>query len=223
MADAAFYRSRSFWLDTLGDPCEPRPGLSGDLEADVAIVGAGYTGLWTAYYLSEIDPWLRIVVLDAEIAGFGASGRNGGWCSASLPSSLATLAARHGRDGALALHRAMVDTVDEVGRVADKEDIDCHFTKGGTFTLSTAPPQTDRIRAQIAAEHHLGLTDADVRWLGPSEAHDLIAVEGLRGAAFSPHCAAVHPARLVRGLAEVVEEERNVKVLERSPVLEIGP
>ena len=83
MADAAFYRSRSFWLDTLGDPCEPRPGLSGDLEADVAIVGAGYTGLWTAYYLSEIDPWLRIVVLDAEIAGFGASGRNGGWCSAS--------------------------------------------------------------------------------------------------------------------------------------------
>jgi glycine/D-amino acid oxidase-like deaminating enzyme len=223
MADAAFYRSRSFWLDTLGDPCEPRPGLSGDLQADVAIVGAGYTGLWTAYYLSEIDPWLRIVVLDAEIAGFGASGRNGGWCSASLPSSLAKLAARHGRDGALALHRAMVDTVDEVGRVADKEDIDCHFAKGGTFTLSTAPPQTDRIRAEIAAEHDLGLTDADVRWLGPSEAHDLIAVEGLRGAAFSPHCAAVHPARLVRGLAEVVEEERNVKILERTPVVEIGP
>src|SRR3954451_10771450 len=223
MADAAFYRSRSFWLDTLGDPCEPRPGLTGDLQADVAIVGAGYTGLWTAYYLSEIDPWLRIVVLDADIAGFGASGRNGGWCSASLPSSLAKLAARHGRDGALALHRAMVDTVDEVGRVADKEDIDCHFTKGGTFTLSTAPPQTDRIRAEIAAEHDLGLTDDDVRWLGPSEARDLIAVDGLRGAAFSPHCAAVHPARLVRGLAEVVEEERNVKIFEGTPVLEIGP
>jgi glycine/D-amino acid oxidase-like deaminating enzyme len=223
MADAAFYRSRSFWLDTLGDPCEPRPGLTGDLETDVAIVGAGYTGLWTAYYLSEIDPWLRIVVLDAEIAGFGASGRNGGWCSASLPSSLIKLATRHGREGALALHEAMVNTVDEVGRVTDKEDIDCHFAKGGTFTLSTAPPQTDRIRAEIAAEHDLGLTDADVRWLGPSEARDLIAVDGLRGAAFSPHCAVVHPARLVRGLAEVVEEERNVKIFERTPVLEIGP
>ncbi len=223
MADAAFYRSRSFWLDTLGDPCEPRTGLRGDLDADIAIVGAGYTGLWTAYYLTELDPWLRVVVLDAEIAGFGASGRNGGWCSASLPTSLAKLAARHGRDGALAMHRAMVDTVDEVGRVADKEDIDCHFAKGGTFTLSTAPPQTDRIRAEIAAEHELGLTDADIRWLGPSEAHDLIAVEGLRGAAFSPHCAAVHPARLVRGLAEVVEEERNVKIFEGTSVLELGP
>jgi|SoiMethySBSTD1v2_1073268.scaffolds.fasta_scaffold297649_1 glycine/D-amino acid oxidase-like deaminating enzyme len=223
MADGAFYRSRSFWLETLGDPCAPRPGLTGDLQADVAIVGAGYTGLWTAYYLTELDPWLRVVVLEAEIAGFGASGRNGGWCSASLPTSLAKLAARHGRDDALALHHAMVDTVDEIGRVSDKEDIDCHFAKGGTLTLSTAPPQTDRIRAEIATEHDLGLTDADVRWLGPSEAHDVIAVEGLRGAAFSPHCAAVHPARLVRGLAEVVEEERNVKIFEQTPVLEIGP
>jgi glycine/D-amino acid oxidase-like deaminating enzyme len=223
MSDAAFYRSRSFWLATLGDPCEPRPALDGDRDADVAIIGAGYTGLWTAYYLSELDPWLRIVVIERDIAGFGASGRNGGWCSASLPTSLAKLAARHGRDGALAMYRAMVDTVDEVGRVTDKEDIDCQYAKGGTLTLSTAPPQTDRIRAEIAAEHDLGLTPDDVRWLGPSEAQDVLAVEGVRGAAFSPHCAAVHPARLVRGLAEVVEEERNVRLYERTPVLEIGP
>src|SRR3954453_6486241 len=113
MADAAFYRSRSFWLATLGDPCEPRPSLSGDITADVAIVGAGYTGLWTAYYLTEADPWLRVVVLDAEIAGFGASGRNGGWCSAALPTGVAALAARHGQAAAVALHRALVETVDE--------------------------------------------------------------------------------------------------------------
>jgi glycine/D-amino acid oxidase-like deaminating enzyme len=223
MADAAFYRSRSFWLETLGDPCTPRPSLGGDRDADVVIVGAGYTGLWTAYYLTEADPWLRVVVLEAEIAGFGASGRNGGWCTATLPTSLPKLAARHGRDGALAMHRALVDTVDEVGRVADKEDIDCHFAKGGTFTLSTAPPQTERIQAEIAEEHALGLTSRDVRWLGPSEAHELIAIDGLRGAAFSPHCAALHPARLARGLAEVVEEERGVKIFERTPVIEIGP
>src|SRR5690349_17602948 len=191
MADAAFYRSRSFWLQTLGDPCEPRPAMDGDRDADVAIVGAGYTGLWTAYYLTEIDPWLRIVIVEADVAGFGASGRNGGWCSASLPTSLAKLAARHGRDDALAMYRAMVDTVDEVGRVTDKEDIDCHYAKGGSLTLSTAPPQTERIRAEIDAEHDLGLTVADVHWLGPSEAHDTIAVEGVRGAAFTPHCAAV--------------------------------
>src|SRR3954451_25232011 len=110
MADAAFYRSRSFWLETLGDPYDPRPSLSGDISADVAIVGAGYTGLWTAYYLTEADPWLRVIVLEAETAGFGASGRNGGWCSASLPTSLEALAARHGRDAALALHRALVES-----------------------------------------------------------------------------------------------------------------
>ena len=73
MVDGAFIRSRSFWLDTLGDPFEPRPALRGDLDVDVAIVGAGYTGLWTAYYLTEADPWLRIAVLEAEVAGFGAS------------------------------------------------------------------------------------------------------------------------------------------------------
>ena len=147
MGDSDRYRSRSFWLDTLGDPYEPRPALPGDITADVAIVGAGYTGLWTAYYLTEADPWLRVVILEAEIAGFGASGRNGGWCSASLPTSLEALAARDGRDAALALHRALVDSVDEVGRVADKEDIDCHYAKGGTLTLATAPPHVDRVRA----------------------------------------------------------------------------
>ena len=223
MADAAFYRSRSFWLDTLGDPYDPRPGLDGDLSVDVAIVGAGYTGLWTAYYLTEADPWLRVAVLEAEIAGFGASGRNGGWCSALLPTGAVALAARYGIEPARAVHRAMVATVDEVGRVADKEDIDCHFAKGGSLTLATAPPQVDRIRAGVEAEHAVGLGATDVRWLGPSEARELVAVEGIRGAAFTPHCAALHPARLARGLAEVLEEERGVKIYERTPVIEIGP
>ena len=223
MGDSERYRSRSFWLDTLGDPYEPRPALPGDTTADVAIVGAGYTGLWTAYYLTEADPWLRVVILESEIAGFGASGRNGGWCSASLPTSLEALAARHGRDGALALHRALVDSVDEVGRVADKEDIDCHYAKGGTLTLATAPPHVDRIRAELDAARGFGLGDDEVRWLGPSEARDVLAVEGLRGALWSRDCAALHPARLVRGLAEVVDEERSVRIYERTPVLEIGP
>ena len=223
MGDSDRYRSRSFWLDTLGDPYEPRPALPGDITADVAIVGAGYTGLWTAYYLTEADPWLRVVILEAEIAGFGASGRNGGWCSASLPTSLDALAARDGRDAALALHRALVDSVDEVGRVADKEDIDCHYAKGGTLTLATAPPHVDRVRAELDSARAFGLGDDEVRWLGPSEARDVLAVEGLRGALWSRHCAALHPARLVRGLAEVVDEERGVRIYEGTPALEIGP
>src|SRR5882757_945622 len=75
------YTELSFWHDTVGD-LTPRAGLDGDAEADIAIVGGGLTGLWTAWYLRERDPALNIVVIEKEIAGFGASGRNGGWVSA---------------------------------------------------------------------------------------------------------------------------------------------
>jgi glycine/D-amino acid oxidase-like deaminating enzyme len=223
MGDAAFRRSRSFWLDALGDPLEPRPALGGDTDVDVAIVGGGYTGLWTAYYLTEADPWLRIAILEAEVAGFGASGRNGGWCSAEMAVGLSGLARRHGPEAALAMHRALADSVDEVGRIADKEDIDCHYVKSGSLAVAVAPPQVGRIRAAVEAAHELGLTETDVRWLGPSAARDLVAVEGVRGAAFTPHCAVIHPARLARGLAEVVDEDRNVRLYEGTRVLEIGP
>src|SRR5262249_27444565 len=127
------------------------------------------------------------------------------------------------RDAALALHRALVVTVDEVGRVADKEDIDCHFAKGGTLTLATAPPHVDRIRSEVDRARGFGLGEDEIRWLGPSEARDVVAVDGVPGALWSAHCAALHPARLVRGLAEVVDEERSVRIYERTPVLEIGP
>ncbi|MDQ2959415.1 MAG: FAD-binding oxidoreductase, partial [Actinomycetota bacterium] len=80
---------------------------------DVAIIGAGYTGLWTAYYLSLADPGLRIAIVEAEVAGFGASGRNGGWCSGLYPVSLATLSVEHGRDQAVRQYRAMQATVTE--------------------------------------------------------------------------------------------------------------
>src|SRR6476619_2513549 len=115
------YRSRSFWLDTLPDPLTPRPPLDRDIDVDVAIVGAGYTGLWTAHSLARQDPTLRIAVLEAEIAGFGASGRNGGWCSALFAGSREATAKTHGRDAAVALQRAMFTTVDEVGKVAAAE------------------------------------------------------------------------------------------------------
>ncbi|MFC6341007.1 FAD-dependent oxidoreductase, partial [Nocardioides hankookensis] len=86
------YERLSLWHDTVETDWTPRAPLEGDVEADVAIVGAGFTGLWTAHYLAEADPELRVVVLEAETAGFGASGRNGGWCSALFPASLPTLA-----------------------------------------------------------------------------------------------------------------------------------
>jgi len=109
------YARYSFWLATAGDDLTPRPPLDGSIEVDVAILGAGFSGLWTAYYLLRRQPSLRVALIEAEIAGYGASGRNGGWCSASFPYSVTKLARRYGREGALALVRAMRDTVDEVG------------------------------------------------------------------------------------------------------------
>src|SRR6202046_5818424 len=121
MAPTADHRKLSFWHDTVPGTLAPGDPLAGDLSADVAIVGAGFTGLWTAYYLSRAEPGLKIAVCEREIAGFGASGRNGGWCSALFPASLGKLERMAGRDAAIAMQRAMQETVDEVGRVGAGE------------------------------------------------------------------------------------------------------
>src|SRR5919201_1756086 len=99
------YRQVSFWLETSGDDLTPRPALDGPARADVAILGAGYTGLWTAYYLLRSDPTLRVVILERDVAGFGASGRNGGWCAPGLNVTLPRLEKLHGLDAARATYQ----------------------------------------------------------------------------------------------------------------------
>ena len=212
----------SLWHDTVDGGWGPRPGLTGDVDADVAIVGAGFTGLWTAYYLAEADPTLRIVVLEAETAGFGASGRNGGWCSALFPASLRTLAALTDRDGALAQHRAMRETVDEVIRVAAAEGIDAHIAKGGTIALARSRAQARRARAEVAEARRWGRGEDDLRLLDRGEATAVLRGSRTVGATYTPDCAALHPARLVRGLATAVER-RGVTIHERTRVRSIGP
>src|SRR6476659_4548373 len=164
----------SYWHDSLspGDDLTPRPALPGDGEVDVAVVGAGFTGLWTAYYLLEADPSLRVVVLDAETAGFGASGRNGGWCSALFPASLAKTASLPGssRADALALHAAMRATVDEVLAVAAAEGIDARAQKGGTVSLARTPAQLRRARHEVSSARTWGRGPDDVRLLDRDEA-----------------------------------------------------
>ncbi|MGH3144942.1 MAG: NAD(P)/FAD-dependent oxidoreductase, partial [Rubrobacter sp.] len=125
------YRSYSFWLETAEEDLTPRPSLGGPMEADVAILGAGFTGLWTAYYLLRLEPSLRVVVLEAEIAGFGASGRNGAWCNSAFPVSPAELARRFGSEATRSLLLEMRSAVDEVGRVAGAEGIDAQYFRGG--------------------------------------------------------------------------------------------
>src|SRR6476659_976104 len=187
----------SYWHDSLspGDDLTPRPALPGDGEVDVAVVGAGFTGLWTAYYLLQADPSLRVVVLEAETAGFGASGRNGGWCSALFPASLAKVAALPGssRTAALALHREMRATVDEVLAVADREGIDARARKGGTVSLARTPAQLRSAHDEVASARAWGRGPADVRLLDEDEARARLDATGTLGATYTPDCAAVHP------------------------------
>ncbi len=216
------YRSLSFWLDSVPGSLAPDGPLPGDAEVDVAIAGAGFTGLWTAYYLASAQPDLKIAVCEAEIAGFGASGRNGGWCSALFPASLAKLSRMAGRDAAIAMYRAMQHTVDEVGKVAAAEGIDCHWAKGGTVRLVRSATQLERARAEIAEAREFGFGEEDLRWLSAEETRGHAAATEVLGATFTPHCAAIHPARLVRGLAEAVRR-RGVAVYEHTPVTAIEP
>jgi glycine/D-amino acid oxidase-like deaminating enzyme len=205
----------SYWLSSFD--LSPRAALPGDRDVDVVIVGAGYTGLWTAYYLATADPALRIAVVEAHVAGFGASGRNGGWCSALFPTSPEAMARRHGRAAAVALVQAMESTVDEVGRVAAAEGIDCHYTKGGTITLARDVTQEARGRALVESESAYGV---DVSWLSADEAAKLCKATSVRGGVYTPHCAAIHPGRLVRGLARAVER-LGVVVYEQTRALSV--
>ena len=100
----------SRWYSEIGVPT-PRAPLPGDVTADVAIVGAGFTGLWTAYYLQRLQPDLRIVLVEKEFAGFGASGRNGGWLSSELAGTRSRYAATHGKDGVVRLLHCLLGGV----------------------------------------------------------------------------------------------------------------
>jgi glycine/D-amino acid oxidase-like deaminating enzyme len=191
----------AFWYDALGFPPR-RPALAGDRAADVCIVGAGYTGLWSAYYLKRARPDLEIVVLEREFAGFGASGRNGGWLSDHYSGSYAAIAQTHGRDAVLALRAAMRGAIDEVIAVARREGIDADIVKAGEVKVARSAAQVARLEAELAADAVWG---SDLVALERAALEQRIHVAGARAGAFNPHCARVQPAKLVQGLARAVE------------------
>ncbi len=205
----------SHWFDTLPTP---RPRLPGDRDADVCIVGAGYTGLWTAYYLKKADPGLRVTVLEARFAGYGASGRNGGWLSGLIPGDRNRMAKVHGRERVVAWQRALNDAIDEVIAVAAAEGIEAGIVKGGNLEIARNPAQAARLAAVVAEERRWGNV---VTELTDQQAAQRITFDRVSAAYHTPHCARVQPAALVRGLADAVER-LGVTVYERSPVIEIA-
>jgi glycine/D-amino acid oxidase-like deaminating enzyme len=190
-----------YWWRSLGGPPPARAPLDGPAQADVAIVGAGYTGLWTAYYLKRARPSLQVAVLERERAGFGASGRNGGWVSGFFSGPARVYERRGGRAGYAALQRAMFETVDEIAAVLAEHDIDADFVKSGRLRVALDGGQAQRLRGELAHSRAGGLLEQDLRELSDGELSSRVRVAGTRAATFSPHVACVHPAKLLAGLA----------------------
>ncbi len=182
----------------------------------MAIVGAGYTGLWTAYYLKRAQPSLRVVVLEAERAGFGASGRNGGWVTATFSGAPRAYRARAGPAAYATLTRTMFETVDEIAGVLAQQRIDADFVKGGQLMVARNGAQAERLRAHVRELRALGIGEHDLQELSGDRLAQRVRVAGAQSATFSPHAARVHPAKLAAGLAATVQA-LGVTIYERTP------
>jgi glycine/D-amino acid oxidase-like deaminating enzyme len=210
------YSTVSWWLEDCGDDLTPRDPLDGSITVDVAILGAGYTGLWTAYYLLSADPSLRVAVLEGEIAGYGASGRNGAWCAPGLNISISRLTELHGAEAARATYAAVNQAVDEVGRVAQAEGLDIDWRLGGQLNIARGSQDEPALRHELEELERAGLA---VGWqpLDTAGVRERIRVTGATTGLYSPHAAALQPAKLARGLARVVEG-MGATVFERTEV-----
>jgi glycine/D-amino acid oxidase-like deaminating enzyme len=198
------YRRYSYWLETCGDDLTPRPPLDGSINVDVAILGAGFTGLWTAYHLLQREPSLRVVVVEKEIAGFGASGRNGGWCFSGFPKGTEGLIKDYGTQTARDVILQMYEAVDDVGRICEVERIDAHYARTGVVEVARAPYHLDRIREHYETFRQLGL-EQHYRMLDRQQLDEHLRVERAVGGMWIAAGATVQPARLARGLARAVE------------------
>jgi glycine/D-amino acid oxidase-like deaminating enzyme len=198
------YEDYSFWLEDAGEPLTPRPALLRCEDVDVAILGAGYSGLWTAYYLLRNNPGMRVAIVEREIAGFGASGRNGGWCSPRFPVSAGLMTKRWGAEAARSVLLALQSAVDEIRDVAERESIDACFRAAGTLTVARGEYQLPALRSSYAAYEELGMADR-YKFLSPEEVAERVRITEVRGGLYTPDGASIHPGRLARGLARAVE------------------
>ena len=211
----------SLWVQAeLSDVQKPigQP-LRSHIDADVAIVGAGFTGLWSAYYLTKLDPSLRIVIVDAHYPGYGASGRNGGWVSALFPAHLSALARASSRDQARHMHIAMRENVSDIGLAIEENSWDVDWAHGGTVVAARTRVQNRRAQTEVIDLAKWGF-DSDLVYLNRSETLNRINATDVLGGTFTPHCAAINPYKLVCALTDHIQS-RGVKLYQNSPVTAI--
>lgn len=216
MAD---YEEKSYWLAS--SPYEESAPLDSSTKVDVAIVGGGFCGLSTAYYLKRADPSLRVAVLEDKVVGYGASGRNAGFAMTLLDASHRHLLHNYGEARARAAYQALVRSVRHIGEWAKEHDVDCEYEENGLLLVATNPGQERRVRGDFEAAERLG---AGVRFLGREELVQEVNSPLYRCAIEEDACALINPAKLVRGLSRVVRE-MGVEVFEGTTAHEIkkGP
>ena len=213
------YSEQGFWHATAA-PYEPSAPLEGELSADVAIVGGGFTGLATAHYLLEAEPGLRVAVLESEIVGYGASGRNGSFAMTVVGLGLDVLVKLKGRDRAREAHRYMERAVDAVGELVAAEGLECDYTLPGFLRMATAEPYLRRLREEIELADSLGIEG--IEWLERDDARARVNSDLYLGAWWEPRTALVNPLKLVRELKRIATAKGAI-VHEHSPVTAIEP
>jgi glycine/D-amino acid oxidase-like deaminating enzyme len=211
------YEEKGFWLETAG-PYTESPPLDGSIQADVAIVGGGYTGVSTAYHIKKMAPSLRVVVLEAYVVGYGASGRNAGFAMTLFGLTLGLTKAFFGRPNALAAQRYMERAVDYVGELVREHHLDCDYELPGFFRVAFTEGYAKRIQEEIELAHAMGITG--IEWIDKDQLAEQVRSPMYLGAWWEPRCALVQPAKLSRELKRVCVE-MGVEFYERTPVTEI--
>ena len=209
------HTAHGYWLEETGDPA-PLPSAEGELSCDVLVVGGGYTGLWTAWQLSQIEPEARVILIEADRCGHGPSGRNGGFANA-MWFSAHTLSERFGGQAAAKVARASQDAVDGIGRFCAEQEVDAWYRQSGYLQVSAADAQDGIWDEAVATCRHLGDGDA-VQELAAEQVAERCRSPRFRAGALYPGAATVQPARLALGLRARVGGRPGVRVFERSPL-----
>lgn len=217
----AYYKSRSFWLEDSQDSLVPRQALQGNKTVDIAIMGAGFSGLWTAYYLLETDPSLDIAIVEKEIAGFGASGRNGGWCTPTFPVSPDVAIERYGIQATHDLYQALFATISEFERVVQKEALTIDWAQDGSLVLALGKHGIPALEDTINLYKQIGL-EHELTYLEESGTRERINVAGAVASVYTRRSAVLQPGKLTRQLARLLEG-KGVTIYEQSEVVEIKP
>jgi glycine/D-amino acid oxidase-like deaminating enzyme len=210
MAD---YAVKSYWLGE--SPYVESPPLDGSTKVDVAVVGGGFCGLSTAYYLKRAEPSLRVAVLENEVVGYGASGRNAGFAMTLMGFTLSLTAQRFGKERAKAACEFAHRAVDHIGQMVDAHGIDCDYEKPGLLTVALNPAQAKRLQGEIELGEKLGISG--LRWLDKADVGGEVLSPTYLGARYEEQCALINPAKYVRGLKEAAQGA-GVEVYERTQV-----